>query len=96
METRSKKTGFWTKNFGVLGIGLCALCCAMPFIGIIGGTGVLAVISLYAEKVALVLLIISAGLLAFRQYKKRQTPPTCSVDCSCKNVDSASNSIKSQ
>jgi len=84
METPSKKPGLWAKNMGLVGIGLCALCCALPIIGIVGGTGFLAVLSLYAEKIAVVLLIISGGLFAYWQYKKRQAPPACSVDCACK------------
>lgn len=84
METASKKPGKWAKNVGLLGIGLCALCCALPIIGIIGGAGILATVALYAEKIAIVLLIISAASFAIWQYKKRQAPPACSIDCDCK------------
>jgi hypothetical protein len=69
---------------GLLGIGLCALCCALPIIGIVGGAGILATIALYAEKIAIVLLILSAASFAIWQYKKRQAPPACSIDCDCK------------
>lgn len=84
METASKKPGAWARKMDLLGIGLCALCCALPVIGIVGGTGLLAVLSLYAEKIALVLLIISAGLFVYWHYRKKQAPPACAVDCSCK------------
>jgi hypothetical protein len=84
METNTKEPGKMAKTFGFIGIGLCALCCALPIIGIIGGAGILATISLYAEKVALVLLIISAAFFAVWFYRKRQAPPSCSIDCSCK------------
>jgi hypothetical protein len=84
METTTKEPGKMAKTFGFVGIGLCALCCALPIIGIIGGAGILASISLYAEKAAFVLLIISAALFALWFYRKRQTPPSCSIDCSCK------------
>lgn len=94
METKSKKPGIWAKNMGLLGIGLCALCCALPIIGIVGGTGLLAVLSLYAEKIAIVLLIISGGLFAYWQYTKKQTPPACSVDCSCKEEHTETTAIK--
>ena len=93
METASKRTGMWAKNVGLLGIGLCALCCALPIIGIAGGTSLLAILSLYAEKIAIVLLIISGGLFAFWQYKKKQAPPACSVDCSCKEEHTESKAI---
>lgn len=84
METASKKHGIWAKNMGLLGIGLCALCCALPIIGIVSSAGILATVALYAEKIATVLLIISAASFAIWQYKKKQAPPSCSVDCDCK------------
>ena len=84
METATKKPGKLAKNVGLLGIGLCALCCALPIIGIVGGAGILATIALYAEKIAIVLLIISAASFAIWQYKKKQAPPACSIDCDCK------------
>lgn len=84
METASKKPGVWAKKMGLLGIGLCSLCCALPVIRIVGGTGILAVLSLYAENIALVLLIISVGLFVYWHYRKKQAPRACAVDCSCK------------
>jgi hypothetical protein len=84
METASKRTGKLAKNLGLVGIGLCALCCALPIIGIVGGAGILATVALYAEKIAIVLLIISVASFAIWQYKKRQAPPACSIDCDCK------------
>ena len=78
---------------GLIGLGLCALCCAMPIIGIVGGTGLLALISLYAEKIAMTMLIISVGLFAFWLYKKNQVPPSCSTDCSCKPENTESKSV---
>ena len=90
METVSKKSGKWAKNIGLVGLSLCALCCALPIIGIVGGTGLLAMLSLYAEKIALILLIISGGLFAFWMYKKNQAPPSCSTDCSCKTENTES------
>lgn len=85
METTTKEPGKMAKNLGLLGIGLCALCCALPIVGIVGGAGIIASIALYAEKIALVLLIISAAFFAIWLYRKRQTPPACSVDCECKD-----------
>jgi hypothetical protein len=92
METASKKPGKLAKNIGLLGIGLCALCCALPIIGIVGGAGILATVALYGEKIVLVLMIVSAASFAIWQYRKRQAPPACSIDCDCKteNVDAKS------
>lgn len=84
METASKRPGKVAKNIGLLGLGLCALCCALPIIGIVGGAGVLSLVALYAEKVALVLLIISSAALAVWLFKRRLAPPVCSIDCACK------------
>jgi hypothetical protein len=84
METTANEPGKMAKNFDLLGIGLCVLCCALPIIGIVGGAGILASVALYAEKIALVLLILSATFFAVWLYRKRQTPPSCSVDFSCK------------
>lgn len=89
MQTSSKKPALWAGKMGLLGIGMCALCCALPVLGIVGGTGAMAFLSLYAEKIALALLVISASLFAFWQYKRIQAP-TCSVDCSCKTESATS------
>jgi hypothetical protein len=93
METDSKKPGKLAKNIGLLGIGLCALCCALPIIGIVGGAGILTTVAIYAEKIALVLLIISAASFAIWQYRKRQAPPACSIDCDCKTENAQAKSI---
>ena len=87
METTTKQPGKMAKTLGFLGIGLCALCCALPVIGVLGGAGTLATVSLYAEKAALVFLIVSAALFAVWFYRKRQVPPSCSIDCSCKDAN---------
>lgn len=84
MKTETKEPGKMAKSMGLLGLGLCALCCALPIIGIVGGAGILASIALYAEKIALVLLIISASFFAAWLYRKKQAPPSCSIDCACK------------
>lgn len=83
METTSKEPGRMAKGIGLIGLGLCALCCALPIVGIVGWAGILATISLYAEKIALVLLIASAASFGIWLYRKKQAP-ACSVDCECK------------
>jgi len=93
MKTASKRPGKLAKNIGLLGMALCALCCALPIISIVGGAGILAGIALYAENIALVLLIISAAFFAIWLYRKKQAPPSCSVDCSCKAENEESKNI---
>jgi hypothetical protein len=84
MESNTETPEKTAKNMGLLAIGLCGLCCALPIIGIIGGAGILSTLSLYAEKTALVLLISSAAFFAIWLYRKKQVPASCSIDCSCK------------
>ena len=96
METTTKAPGKMAKSLGLVGIGLCAICCALPIIGIVGGAGILASIAVYAEKIALVLLIISAAFFGVWLYRKKQAPPSCSIDCSCKTNDIDSKKIVDQ
>jgi mercuric ion transport protein len=96
MKTTAKQPGKMAKTLGFLGLGLCALCCALPIIGIVGGASILSAIALYAEKIAVVLLILSAAFFAIWLYRKRQAPPTCSIDCDCKEEHSSTNKIEAQ
>ncbi len=85
MKTTSKEPAKFIKNMGLLGIGLCVLCCTLPIVGIVGGAGILAGIAFYAEKIAIVLITISAAIVAIWLYRKRQRPPACDIDCDCKS-----------
>lgn len=94
MKEASNQSGKTAKIMGFLGLGLCALCCTLPIVGIIGGAGVLATIALYAEKVAVILLIISTGFFVYWFYKRKQNKTACTIDCSCKNEGEACTSGK--
>lgn len=83
MKTTAKEPGKLAKMLGFLGIGLCALCCALPFVGIIGGAGILATIALHAEKTAVILLILSGSAFGVWYYHKRKAP-SCGIDCDCR------------
>jgi hypothetical protein len=88
MNTPSKNPGNTAKTFGLLGVGLCAVCCALPVAGLVGGAGILASIALYAEKAALflvILAIVSFGLWYFRKRKARR----CDIGCECKTTSKA-------
>jgi ABC-type Fe3+ transport system permease subunit len=86
MQTPTKQPGKMAKMLGFLGIGLCALCCVLPVIGIIGGAGILTSVAVYAEKLALVLLILSVASFGVGYYRKQQAP-SCSIGCDCKTPD---------
>lgn len=86
MQKTTKEPGKAAKMLGFLGLGLCALCCTLPIIGIIGGASVLTAVAVYAEKIAVILLIVSAGAFAYWLYKKKQIPPACATDCDCKQA----------
>ena len=92
MKPTAKEPGKMAKILGFLGLGLCALCCALPIIGIIGGASILSALAMYAEKIAVVFLILSAASFGIWLYRKRHAP-TCSVDCSCKIVGDNSKAI---
>lgn len=84
MKEDSKSNGRMAKLLGFFGIGLCALCCAIPFAGAIGSVGLLSGITLYSGKIALVLAAASITVfVVIRFYRKRKTP-ACTIDCDCK------------
>lgn len=83
MKTSKHEPGKMARLLGIIGIGLCALCCMLPIFGILGGAALLSTLALYAEKIAVVALILSAAAFAIWLYRKRQAP-VCSVDCDCK------------
>jgi ABC-type glycerol-3-phosphate transport system permease component len=71
------------KNAGLLGLGLCGLCCALPVLGIIGGTGILSSLDLCNERVGLILLTIAIAFFGFWLYRKKKTSSNF-MDCNCK------------
>ena len=75
-----------SKRPGILGIGLCALCCALPIIGTATGIGVLSSIAVYFKKAGLIILVISLGAWAVWFVRRRQVIPVCDIDCACKTA----------
>jgi hypothetical protein len=94
MNTTTKEPGKSARKLGIIGLSLCALCCALPIIGLISGAGILSVLALYAEKIAVVLLVLSAASFGVWFYHKRQAP-ACSVDCSCKQHSAPEEKVES-
>jgi hypothetical protein len=71
------------KIMGLLGISLCTLCCAVPFIGVMAGIGALMALSKYIEWAGLVALVTAAVFLVLYILNKRKAP-SCDIDCNCK------------
>lgn len=83
MKHDSKYPGLAAKWLALSGIGLCALCCALPFAGLIGGAAMLAGVALYAERIGVVLIIESLAVFAIVLLRKRRAR-ACDVNCDCK------------
>ena len=64
------------------GIGLCGLCCALPFIGVAISAGSLSLAGYYIEKLGWALLLISILVFLYRFFRK-SNPNSCNTDCSC-------------
>jgi hypothetical protein len=78
----------WIK-LGLTGIGLCGLCCALPFISAFLGMSSMMAIGYYLDKVAFILITIAVMVLIYTFYKKlikrraSETAPDLKGDCSC-------------
>jgi hypothetical protein len=79
-----KKSFF--KGVFITGVGLCALCCALPFIGIALCVGSLSVTSFYLDKLGWALMLISLAFLLYRYFKKGKSN-TCSTNCTCSDTN---------
>ena len=75
-RSRSKRIASW------VGI-LCITCCAVPLMGIVIGSAILAGLAVYTEKAVLAVLTGAAALLAY-QFFIRKKPRSCDIDCSCR------------
>ena len=77
-----------SKKFAWISLGLCGLCCALPFIGVIVGIGSFTFLGFYLEKLAIVALSIAGAMFFFHYFQKRKTEKSCAdsceVDCGCK------------
>lgn len=85
METQAKKLN---KTMGWLAIAACGLCCTLPIIGTAVGVGTLTILGAYFEKIAVVVLGISAILLLSlwfsKKTKNKSCETACATDCGCK------------
>jgi hypothetical protein len=79
------KIGLHSK-FGIGGIALCGICCALPLIsGILGFSSIVA-LGYYLDKIGIAMIILAAIIFLYSYLKKRQNKrriaPSCEVkDC---------------
>jgi hypothetical protein len=76
------------KKLGLIGIGLCAICCLLPLAAVMFGLGALTVISAYLEWAG-ILAMTSAAVFFVIYYVKKQQAPACDIDCGCKEENAA-------
>ncbi len=69
------------KGLGFIGLGLCAVCCALPFSGIALWAGGFAVFSQYFESAAFVILFLTLIFIGVGYFRKEKTAPACDIDC---------------
>ncbi len=78
MESTKKS---WSKRLGWTGILLCGLCCSLPIIGTAIGMASLTALSVYLEKIGIVVLGIAAFFFWYAWYSKRKNAKACSTNC---------------
>lgn len=68
------------KEFGQVGLGLCALCCLLPIVSTTFGLSVLAVVSSHIAWIGIAAFIAGLGIYYLRKRKRM----SCKNDCACK------------
>ncbi len=81
----------WFKNFGFIGMALCAACCALPIVGVMLGVGSLAMLSKYFEWVGISALVLAVVLFGLYYFKKQKNTASCDIDCGCKTETDLAN-----
>ena len=75
-------------KLGLAGIGLCALCCALPAISAFLGISSLMAMGTYLDKTGLILIALAIMVFVYTFYKKRQKTKlnrVCNNEaCDCK------------
>jgi hypothetical protein len=70
-------------HLSLAGLGLCALCCALPVLGAVMSVGSLSVLAFYLEKVGIGLILLGV-LLSFVFYlRNRKKAVECGPMCNC-------------
>jgi hypothetical protein len=72
------------KNFGLIGIMLCATCCALPIAGVGLGAGSFALLLRYFEWAGIAALVLALVFFGLYSFRKRKEAASCDIDCACK------------
>jgi membrane protein implicated in regulation of membrane protease activity len=87
MENNQKSKSM-AKKLGWIGIALCGLCCTLPIIGVAFGIASITALSVYLEKIGIVILGITGFMFWYAWYNKRKKEKecgtSCEIDCECK------------
>jgi len=87
MEATKKS---WLKKLGWTGIALCGLCCALPIIGTAVGMASITALSVYLEKIVIIVLGLAGFFFWYIWHKKKKIAKacasSCNTDCECKTV----------
>lgn len=78
---QSKKQNPTAKKLGWTGIILCGFCCALPIIGTAAGITSLTAISVYLEKIGILILGLAAFFFWYAWYSKRKNEKVCATSC---------------
>ena len=68
------------KGFGFIGLGLCAVCCALPISGIVFWAGGFAVVYHYFDYAAIAALVLAIIFLGVSHFRKEKAP-ACDIKC---------------
>ena len=71
------------KRLGFVGIGLCAICCLLPIMGVAIGLGSLSFYAFYIEKTGMALVVLAVIAFIYGAYRKKQQTATCKSSCDC-------------
>lgn len=79
-------------GLGLLGIVLCAACCALPIFGVMLGMGTLSVLSKYFEWAGIAAIILSVVFFVIYMARKKKPASGCESGCGCDTDNALSES----
>jgi hypothetical protein len=70
------------KKLGFIGVGLCAVCCVLPIVGVMFGMGALTVLTGFLEWAGILAMIAAVVFLGV-YYLRSKKAPACDIECGC-------------